>query len=128
MQFERQGMRGAQPVFQVYQQRAGEPWEWSGVMTKAEELAVREVDYRDDIVAIDHPDAKLIALAPQLAELALQQRLALERIDGIYEGLRTDANDGEFALWTEDDLVAELHKVRALLRRGDDLAERMEKQ
>jgi hypothetical protein len=37
----------------------------------------------------------------------------LERLDRIYEGLRTDANDGEFALWSEDDLVAELHSIRA---------------
>lgn len=40
---------------------------------------------------------------------------AAETVDRIYEGLRTDANDGEFALWSEDDLVAALHKLRPAL-------------
>jgi hypothetical protein len=69
MDFVRQGMRGAQPQFQVYTEREGEPWEWSGLMTPASELAVLEVPYRDDIVEIDHPDARLIAWSPDMAVL-----------------------------------------------------------
>lgn len=49
MDFVRQGMNGAQPRFQVDHR-----------MTKAEELVVHEVTYRDDITDIDHPDARLI--------------------------------------------------------------------
>jgi hypothetical protein len=60
MGFERSGMRGAQPTFQVYgaDKEAG-----NGVMTPASKLAVREVPYRDDIVDIDNPDAALIVAA-----------------------------------------------------------------
>ena len=60
MGFERSGMRGAQPTFQVYGENK-EPG--SGLMTKAADLAVRERPYRDDIVDIDNPDARLIVAA-----------------------------------------------------------------
>jgi hypothetical protein len=69
MDFVRQGMRGAQPRFQVYRERDGEPWSWSGMMTPASELAVLEVPYRDDIVEIDHADARLIVRSPEMAGL-----------------------------------------------------------
>lgn len=49
MDFVRQGMNGAQPRFQV-----------DHLMTKAEDLAVLEVTYRDAIKDIDHPDARII--------------------------------------------------------------------
>lgn len=58
MDFVRQGLRGAQPRFQI-----------NGLMEKAEELAVKEVEYREDIVAVDHPDARLIAAAPEMAAM-----------------------------------------------------------
>lgn len=49
---------------------------------------------------------------------------AARAVDRIYEGLRVDANDGTFSLWTEDDLVAALHELRpalaALPERGED--------
>jgi len=71
MTFKRKGMRGAEPMFQVYTDRQGEPWGWNGELVPATDLAVQEVEYRDDIKDIDHPDARLIALAPELAALVL---------------------------------------------------------
>ena len=50
-----------------------------------------------------------------LVEIAKAARL----VDRIYEGLRTDENDGEFALWSEDQLVAALHALRPALARLD---------
>jgi hypothetical protein len=44
---------------------------------------------------------------------------AAHRVDEIYEGLRTDANDGEFALWSEGDLLKALHALRPPLARFD---------
>lgn len=44
---------------------------------------------------------------------------AAREVDRIYEGLRTDENDGEFALWSEDALVAALHALRPALARLD---------
>lgn len=69
MDFVRQGMRGAQPRFQV-----------NGLMEKAEDLAIQEVDYRDDIVDIDHPDARTIAAAGEMRDLlAVIERIGFER-------------------------------------------------
>jgi hypothetical protein len=48
--FTRCGMQGAQPTFNV-----------GGVMVPATDLAVFEVDYRPDIVALNHPAAGWIA-------------------------------------------------------------------
>jgi hypothetical protein len=79
MTFKRKGMRGAEPSFQVYTDRSGEPWEWDGLMTPATDLAVQEVEYRDDIIGIDHPDARLIALAPELAVLLADAMDALRK-------------------------------------------------
>lgn len=71
MGFRRMGMRGAQPTFQK-----------DGRMVLAQELVRFEVDpsvigmeagkaaesvYRYDIIDIDHPDAQLIAAAPETA-------------------------------------------------------------
>jgi hypothetical protein len=75
MQFERWGMRGAQPSFQV-RNGAGD-----GTMKPCKELAVREVPYRGDIVEIDHPDARLIAAAPILLD-ALKFALRESGCDG----------------------------------------------
>ena len=36
---------------------------------------------------------------------------AAKRVDVIYEGLRMDANDGSFALWSELDLCGALHDL-----------------
>jgi hypothetical protein len=65
MDFVRQGMRGAQPRFADDQV----------MMRKAEDLAVLEVPYREDIVAIDHPDARWIAAASPDVVLALLARI-----------------------------------------------------
>lgn len=48
--FVRSGMQGAQPTFNT-----------DGVMVPADKFAVWEVDYRSDIVAIDHPVAEWLA-------------------------------------------------------------------
>ena len=52
MGFRRLGMQSAQPEFVL-----------DGLFKPASELAVREVPYRDDIIDIDHPDARFIARA-----------------------------------------------------------------
>jgi len=43
------------------------------------------------------------------SEAALEVKA--EKVVKIYEGLRVDANDGEFAFWSEDDLVVALHDL-----------------
>jgi hypothetical protein len=40
---------------------------------------------------------------------------AAHKVDEIYEGLRTDASDGEFSIWSEDDLMVALHALRPAL-------------
>lgn len=41
---------------------------------------------------------------------------AARRVDRIYVGLCHDENDGEFALWKEDDLLGALHGLGTALR------------
>lgn len=67
MDFVRWGMQSAQPCFQ--------PAPGKIAMQPATDLVRYEVDYRQDIACIDHPDAYLIAAAPDLyaaCELALE--------------------------------------------------------
>lgn len=66
MAFQRLGMQGAQPVFPV-----------DGLLVPAARLAVLEVDYRDDLIDLDHPNARFIAHAPEriAALLAEVERL-----------------------------------------------------
>lgn len=62
MKFARYGMQGAQPVFRV-----------DGRMTKASEIAEPEPGrehHADWHRVINHPDARLIAAAPDLLEAA----------------------------------------------------------
>lgn len=73
MQFCRWGMSSGQPMFQV--PNTGD----AGVMKKASEMVKYEVEYREDIIAIDHPDARMLAEGRNLfAELveALEGALA----------------------------------------------------
>jgi hypothetical protein len=58
MQFCRLGMQGAQPIFRKPNPNLGFS-EWA----KATDVAVREVPYRDDIIAMNNPDAEFIAHA-----------------------------------------------------------------
>lgn len=84
MGFIRQGMNGAQPMFQHFFDRSDPRgvWYWTGKMMRGSELAIQEVSYRDDIVGFNNPDATLIASCRQdLEDLAryaldLEQRLA----------------------------------------------------
>ncbi len=64
---QRLGMRGGQLTFNV-----------DGLLTASSTLAIREAPYRDDVKDIDHPDARLIAAAPDLAAtvVELHERLA----------------------------------------------------
>jgi len=68
MQFERWGMQGAAPRFQHVTKH---------LMYRFERWANKERDYRADIRGIDHPDAILIALAP---DLATNLTAAVERV------------------------------------------------
>ena len=78
MDFDRWGMRGAAPRFQVRQS------DGFGVMTRADELAVKEREYRGDIERIEHPDAALIATAPdiiaELIAMVLEQEAEIARL------------------------------------------------
>lgn len=77
MDFVRQGMSGAQPRFGTEHQ-----------MVKAEHLAVQEVPYRDDVVDIDHPDARFIAAADPTTILGL-----LDERDRLLDGVLVGAAD-----------------------------------
>jgi hypothetical protein len=68
-----------QPAFQVYNDRDGDDmWRWSGLMTAAGQLPRNSFTYKSDMVGVDHPDATLIALAPDLALLCAEMAAALE--------------------------------------------------
>ena len=79
MAFRRKGMQGAEPVFWDRSESLGPGGSWGSFCT-ATDRAVREASYRDDIKAIDTPDARLIAAAPTLAAEVVALREALEAI------------------------------------------------
>lgn len=88
MRFQRMGMQGAQPVFQQYEpgdQTGPDPFFWAGRMVPAQELAIQEVPYRRDIVAIDNPDARYIARMDATTTLDLLDYIEEleERLDSI---------------------------------------------
>jgi hypothetical protein len=104
MGFIRQGMQGAQPTFQVRDE------DGYGLMTPASELAVQEVEYRDDITHIEHPDAAFIVAANPATILSLLDRAeaATQPGEGLlderalrqacYDGLPKDADDDLYAV------------------------------
>lgn len=80
MGFVRSGMHGAQPTFQKYETIG----RWgSGHMVPTSELAVREVPYRDDIVDIDHPDARLLVEGRNALPLLLAVAAAAVEYDRV---------------------------------------------
>lgn len=90
MQFARLGFQDAQPVFQHrdFQEKYGR-------MVKATALAVPEVDYRDDIVDIDNPDAQFIAEASPEKVLALIE--VLEAVEALnLDCRRNDPKAGKY--------------------------------
>jgi len=72
MAFKRWGMQGAAPAF--FRRTPDMPYGWNGVQESAEDIAVREVPYRGDIVELDNPNAKLIANAPADIAWLLEER------------------------------------------------------
>jgi len=60
MGFKRAGMQGAEPYF-FDRDPDDEHRGWGGKFRAARDIAVREVDYRGDIVALDNADAEFIA-------------------------------------------------------------------
>ncbi len=67
MTFERFGMQGAQPCFQVKTPTGG-------LMTPAAKLSVKVAEYRGEVALINHPDARLIAAAPELLKALIEGR------------------------------------------------------
>lgn len=66
MSFERYGMKGAAPVFHNWTEDG-----WGGAPNRADELAVEKAGrehHADWFALIDHPNARLIAAAPDLLE------------------------------------------------------------
>jgi hypothetical protein len=88
MDFVRRGMQGAQPRFS---DRGDAPL--GGIMEKA-----------DDLDLTNHPDARLIAKAPDL-EAAL---LRLGRAVSIYRSWKEHSHDHEVADWAHGDADGEL--------------------
>lgn len=73
MQFCRLGFQGAQPIFRKPNPNLGFS-EWA----KGNDVAVREVPYRDDIESMDNPDAEFIAHAREDVD-AMAAELRLHR-------------------------------------------------
>ena len=78
MGFVRHGMRGAQPTF--WDRKAGEHPAHNGTYRKAVDIAVLEVPYRDDVVALRNADAEFIAHSRADVEALIAE---VERLRGV---------------------------------------------
>jgi hypothetical protein len=76
MEFRRRGMGGAEPVFW---RRTDPEHPWWGEYAPARDVALFEVSYRNDVVAIDNPDARWLAAADPTTVLRLLDELAALR-------------------------------------------------
>lgn len=108
---QRAGMQGAQPTFQVIdpEHAEGPPSKWWGLMHRADELAKREVAYRDDIVSIENPEARLIVAAPEIRDA----------VDRLLEALGAAEARAERAEEAERGMRAALESL-VLYARGND--------
>jgi len=88
MQFRRWGMQGAQPRFQA---RKGKDADYGMVAASEGDMPIYEVSpqateradptvYRGDITGLRHPDAELMAAAPEIAEAYLELAAKVERV------------------------------------------------
>ena len=85
-------------------------------------------DHLELMMAINELSETVVALDDELAKRCDKARVEkLERVAEAarkaseeYEMWRTDASDGEFALWSEDRLVLALHNLRPALVRLDE--------
>jgi hypothetical protein len=104
MGFKRSGLQGAQPTFQV--PPGGHEWGGrGGVMKPGSELAVREVPYRDHVVDIDHPDARLFVVARNSFPLFLRLRTTATELVEMLDWTPQELAD---ALKAIDDFEADL--------------------
>lgn len=108
MQFERWGMQGAAPRFQHVTKH---------LMYRFERWANKERDYRADIRGIDHPDAILIALAP---DLATNLTAAVERVGELEATLEGYSRYGKCECGDEDVCMLTLDRQRAAMDRDEN--------
>lgn len=103
MAFQRKGMQGAEPVFWDRTNYPSMPG--ASDYAPATERAVQEVEYRDDIVAIDVPDAALIASAPRLLSTVITLHEEVERLrQGLRQIVEGDypADAGNAETWAQE--------------------------
>lgn len=113
MQFDRWGMRGAQPQFQV-----------DSAMCDLDELVSTghvEVKHDKEILAFTHPDAKLIASAPSSIEYLLERNDALEgELDALRAQLERLTGAVKWALGEEGEFSATPDELLTVLRAGKE--------
>lgn len=97
--FERYGMNGAAPVFHNWTADG-----WGGKPKRADELAVEKVGrehHADWFALIDHPNAHLIAAAPDLLDALRKARVALDGLakgEGVYDPIETTIRYADAAI------------------------------
>lgn len=110
MGFKRLGMQEAQPTFATERNISERK---CGLMTPASELAVREASYRDDIRAIDNPDAEFIAMFDP--DVALKLLAVAEDAEAFLNAARLYEDRNPY---TDDEFAALVRSVNAL--KGED--------
>ncbi len=76
----------------------------------------RDYGYAEGGIANERDAAYIAAVSPDVVLAMLEAVEKAQAVDDVFNGLAMDENDGEFALWSQDDLIGAIFAMRKALQ------------